>query len=588
MDTPSAVVGGPRRAPWRGLRWGSRWGAAALALLTSVLVLGPALGRGVVLSYDLAWSPDVRWTPFTLGLGTPAPRAVPSDAVAVALGRVVGAGTAQALVLLGVLVLAGWGSGRLAGRLVPKTPVAVAAAVVAGIWNPFVLERLVVGQWTVLLGYALTPHLLLAADDARQRRTGALSRLAVLLAVAGAGGANTLVMALLAVVPVLLLPRPALRALLAVGVVGAGSAAVWAFPALGATVRSAAVGASAFAPRADTPFGTVVSLLSGGGFWNPAAHPAERGSVALAALATAVAVSTVVAAGRALVRARAAALTAPAVVGTLLALAAVGDPWGAWTGLVASVPGGGLLRDAHKLVAPLVVLGAVGLGVVVARVARRPTVGPAFAVLGVLLPVVLLPGLAWGVQGRLHAVRVPADVRAAADVLTDAPDGVVGLLPWSQYRRYAWNDGRVSLTLAPRMVGNPVLYDDSLPLTAGRVPGEDPVAARVSADIASGTDPFVALSRAGVRYVLVERQAGFDTPAEPLPDRARVLLDAPHVLVVDLGVGGPVPGASPALLAGWAVTGTTWLAVLVAVTPRMLRALRGRRAEGYRLVQSPP
>ncbi len=92
-----------------------------VAAVLAVLVLGPALGRGVVLAYDLAWSPDPRLTPFTLGTSTPAPRAVPSDAVGVALGWVIGAGPAQALVLWATLVLAGVGAARLAALLVAGT-----------------------------------------------------------------------------------------------------------------------------------------------------------------------------------------------------------------------------------------------------------------------------------------------------------------------------------------------------------------------------------------------------------------------------------------------------------------------------------
>ena len=137
---------------------------AVVAALVASVVLGPALGRGVVLAYDLAWSPDPRLTPFTLGTSTPAPRAVPSDAAAVVLGWVLGAGWAQALVLWGTLVLAGVGAARLAALLAPDLGlVARSAAAVAAVWNPFVLERLVVGQWTVLLGYAAVPHLLVVA-----------------------------------------------------------------------------------------------------------------------------------------------------------------------------------------------------------------------------------------------------------------------------------------------------------------------------------------------------------------------------------------------------------------------------------------
>src|SRR5688572_15728090 len=142
---------------------------AATSGVVALLVLGPALGRGVVLAYDLAWSPDPRLTPFALGTSTPAPRAVPSDAAAVVLGWVLGAGPAQALVLWGTLVLAGIGAARLAGLLAPDVGLlGRSAAALAAVWNPFVLERLVVGQWTVLLGYAAVPHLLVVAVRVRR------------------------------------------------------------------------------------------------------------------------------------------------------------------------------------------------------------------------------------------------------------------------------------------------------------------------------------------------------------------------------------------------------------------------------------
>lgn len=536
-----------------------------VALVASVVVLGPGLGRGVVLAYDLAWSPDARWTPFSLGVGTPAPRAVPSDAVGVALGHLVGAGPAQALVLLAILTAGGWGCARLALALAGVSSAGAAAAALAGVWNPFVLERLVVGQWTVLLGYALVPHLVLLAHRARTDARAARV-LAAALALSGVGGANTLVLAALAVVPVLLVPRPRWGAIGWAVAAGIVSSAVWAWPAATAGVRSSAVGADVFAPRADTPLGVGLSLLSGGGFWNTASHPAERATPLLAVLATALAVAGVSAAVVAARRAGAGAVVVPAAVGLVLPLVAVLDPGGLWSGLVASVPGGGILRDAQKLVAPLVVLSAAGLGVLVPVVARRAAVGPAAAVLLAALPVVLLPGLAWGVQGRVTAVEVPEDVRAAASLLSRTPDATVGLLPWSQYRRYAWNGDRVSLTIAPRMVGARVLFDDSLPLTAGRVPGEDPAATRVGAAIGAGTDPVEALRAEGVRHVLLERRVGAAGPGTEVrvPPTARVLLDTPDVLVLDLGPGRPPQDPPGALVAGWAVTALGWaLAVLL-------------------------
>ena len=260
---------------------------AIVAAVAAVVVLAPVFGPGVALAYDLAWSPDPRLTPFALGTGTPAPRAVPSDAVAVVLGWVLGAGPAQALVLWGTLVLAGVGAARLAALLAPDVGLlGRSAAALAAVWNPFVLERLVVGQWTVLLGYAAVPHLLVACVRVRRGLAPPWSP-AVGLAACGVGGANTLVLGSLAVGAVLATPRPRWRALGLATASALGVSAVWALPAVTAGVESASVGVAAFAARADTPLGVLGSLVSGGGFWNPASHPPGR-SVAVVALAAAV------------------------------------------------------------------------------------------------------------------------------------------------------------------------------------------------------------------------------------------------------------------------------------------------------------
>jgi hypothetical protein len=208
-------------------------------------------------------------------------------------------------------------------------------------------------------------------------------------------------------------------------------------------------------------------------------------------------------------------LVGVALVGLLVAVAS-GTPGlaDAWSRL-ADVPGGALLRDSQKVVALWVVLGATGVGLLVDRLVRLggaaliPAIG-----LSVVAPL-LLPTLAWGERGRLEAVAVPTDLRRAATVLSQAPAGEVGLLPWRQYRRYAWNEGRVSLSLVPRMVAQRVLYDDSLPLSSGRVAGESPRSATVTRAIDAGANPWDAVVAQGVRYVVVEKDTGLETPVPP-------------------------------------------------------------------------
>ena len=248
------------------------------------------------------------------------------------------------------------------------------------------------------------------------------------------------------------------------------------------------------------------------------------------------------------------------------------------------VPGGGVLRDAQKLLAPWVVLAAAGAGVLVRDLLRVGAGGPALAVLVTALPVVLLPSLAWGVGGRVTAVEVPTDLRSVATTLSEAEPGTVGLLPWSQYRRYAWNGDRVSLTLVPRLVDQRVLFDDGLPLATGTVPGEDPVARTVGAQIAAGVPPVDALAAVGVRWVLVEKRTGLPDPlAGGTPESGvRVVVDGPSARLVELtgpDAAGP-PSVSPATVVGWTMTCVTWLAA----TACLLLATARRR--GYGLVGS--
>lgn len=560
---------------------------AAVTALVAFVVVGPVFGPGLVLAYDLAWSPDPRFTPFALGTAGSAPRAVPSDAVAITLGHVLGAGLAQALVLWATLVLAGWGAARLAALLAPDLPVAGrVVATVAAVWNPFVLERLTIGHWTVLLGYAAVPHLVVSCVRVRRGARPPWSP-AVGLAACGVGGANSLVICCLVVGVVLAVPGPGWRALAWSVASALGVSAVWALPALVAGVASAPEGATAFASRADTPLGVLGSLATGGGMWNTATHPAERSVTLVAVGALVVTALAIGAALRAARRRRLLVVVLPAGLGLVMAWLSAVDPFGAWSTVVVHVPGGGVLRDAQKLVAPWVALAAAGSGVLARDALRLRSAGsPLVALLGIL-PVALLPSLAWGVGSRVSAVEVPTDLREVSTRLSAAAGGgTVGLLPWSQYRRYEWNGNRVSLTLVPRMVDRRVVFDDSLPLSSGTVAGEDPAARRVAKRMAEGVSGLEALAAEGVRWVVIEKRTGLpgDPEGQGLPAGATVVHDGSSARVVELP---PAPdragsGAGGAVRTGWMVTCLTW--VLAAAC--RVRELRSRA--GDRLVGSAP
>lgn len=554
------------------------WTPHLVAILSAVVILAPALAPGVMLAYDLAWSPDPRLTPAVLGLDTPAPRVVPSDVVAVLLSSVLTAGVAQKVVLVGALVSGSLGALRLLhivlGR--PAGQVSAIGVVLAAQWNPFVAERLAIGQWTVLWGYALVPWIWSTA--LRVRAGGGPLPVLGVLALSALGGANSMLIVTLALLPVLLWsPVPVRTTGLALLTVAGGSTA-WALPAVLSGVSGDEAGIAAFGARADTPLGLVGSLLSGGGIWNVAAWPSERATWLLAGAALLVSLGAVMSVLKHRAEPWCGPMLAAAVPWLLAGILSAWQPVRPVWEAVLSLPGGGLLRDSHKLLAPWAVLVAVGLALAAERwrTSERPA-RPALAWGAAVIPVPLLLSMGWGLSGDLRAVSVPQDVLAAARVVSEAPPGRVGLLPWNQYRRYAWNGDRISLSVLPRMIDQPVLQDDSLPLRDGRVAGERREAADISADIADGADPAASLIRHGVRYLVVERQA--IPAAPPLPKDARVIHDGPYVVVlaVDSTASVPETGWTFARVVGWALFGITHLAVLGAA---IITRARRRSGEG--------
>lgn len=554
--------------------------------MASIVVLGPTLGPGMVFHYDLVWSPWTVISDQALGGGGSAPRAVPSDAVAVLLGAIVTPPVAQKIMLLGVLILAGVGAAVLVHQVRPSASAwcACATAVLA-IWNPFVAERLLIGHWTVLLGYAVLPWAIRAVLRGASRRRGEhklheqrpspVHPLAW-VTLAAVGGANAWVIVAPVVVVLMLLSRWPWRSVL-LGVVHAlAVSAVWAVPSVAQSTRGDLAGVAAFAARPDgAPGGLVGTLLGGGGIWNTAAIPTERGVPILAAAFTLTFIAGVVSLclGESRQERWPVVLIAVGLV-LLVVLSSSSQTRSLWLRL-AEVPGMALLRDSHKLLALWVALGAVGAGVMVDRLSHRRALLMPSVALAALVGPAAMPSLAWGAMGELSATRAPADLAEAARAV-DGVDADVALLPWGQYRRYAWNDATVSLSVIPRLVTQRLVYDDSLPLQSGRIAGEDPVAASISAALDTGASPWTALASHDVRYAIIEKDAGLPVP-EP-PSGARLLWSGVHADVIDLTPDrhGRASARSRWTVAGATVTLGAVLILLVTVVTQPLRRPRKR------------
>ncbi|MFF0101500.1 hypothetical protein ACFYO8_19455 [Micromonospora sp. NPDC005257] len=497
MTGRPAEGGGPAAQRWR-----ETLPLYLVAIVATALILAPLAAPGYALRYDMVFVPR---QPLSWDLVAPAqslPRAVPMDALVSLVTQLVPGWVVQRVALAGAVLFAAVG----AGRLVPTRRRAVRlVAAVAYAWTPYLAERLLIGQWGLLLAYAALPWLVRAALDLRAGRDGALARVVLLAAPAAITPTGGLIA--LATVLVLATDRARLR-LSAVAVGGVALLnAPWIVAALvtGAGGTSDPAGVAVFAARAENWAGPLVALAGTGGIWSAQATPSSR-SAMLAPLATVVLVVLAVV-GVGLLRRRlpaGAAVRLGVLAGggyLLAALAVLPGGQAALSWAVAHVPGAGLLRDGQKFLAPyalvLVVCAALGAERLVARIDRE--VGGIVLAGLLLLPVAAMPDLAFGGAGRISPVRYPADWRAVAERLPDDP-GEILALPLTTYRAYPWNPGRVVLDPAPRYLPGTVLTDDTLVVDDIAVAGENPRLREVRRVLAEGRP----VSATGVRWVVVQ------------------------------------------------------------------------------------
>ena len=587
----SSLRNGQRCAARRWLQTPAALGAT-VGLGLGLLILGPGLARGFLLSYDMVFVPAPPFSAALLGLSGGPARAVPSDAVVAVASRLLPADLVQKLVLL--LIFAGACSGAAAllaagwraavGRRVP-----VLACLACGVfytWNPYVAERLLIGQWALLLGYAGLPWAM------REVCTGPVrirpGRLLLAMLPAAVGGFAAMTVTGLAIVPASALrgtwPERG-RRLATVGVALVLFSLPWVIPSLVRAVHTSPAAVNLFAARSDTPFGRLGSLIVLSGIWNSETVPRGYGGavtffwllVVICALA-----------GYVLLARRPRSWPGVGLAGLIgLLIAAIGTTSptrAALRDLVAAWPGFAVLRDGQQFVAALALTEAVGLGAAVAWVVQRnwsaapagsdaapapaapspadgvPRAGiePAAAALAaaaLLAPVLLLPGLAWGEAGRIRPVQYPADWLAARRLIDDSRQpGSVLVLPWGAYRRYRWNNGGEAV-YDPwnEFLSREVISDDGLQVGNQTLPPESPASIRLSR-IVTARGPITApLQAAGVGFVIVDAGPLLGAPRSALDSDARlpgarVLLDRRDLVVFSLSgptwSGGRVVGGS--------------------------------------------
>jgi hypothetical protein len=250
------------------------------------------------------------------------------------------------------------------------------------------------------------------------------------------------------------------------------------------------------------------------------------------------------------------------------------------------VPGGGLIRDSQKFLAPWVVFVAFAVGTTAedlwdtlrarrARIARHTAVMLVLAVL--LWPVLTLPSLAWGSAERWASSDYPASFRTVASRIDGDAAASTAVFPWTLYRRYDWNRDVVLLDPWNRLLESRVLVNDDLPLSALTVQGEEPAAERLSKAVATGRPPDVlrALRDEGVRYVVFHRD-------QPTSDEESAFFDGQdqewaddRLVLYDLGPGPRVAETLPRWAGlGLLVSTAVGVAVLITLVARTWRLPR--------------
>lgn len=549
----------------------------AVSVLATAVICAPLFG-GYLLYRDAVAVPRSPLTAAAFGIDGAAPRAVPQDALLAVMSTAIDGGLLVSGFTALALFAAGVGYGRLAQRLVPGagTSGAVAAATL-GIWNPFVAERLLQGQWSLLAGYAALGWVVCAVLDIRGApgRPGVRpwARLAAIFALGGLTPTGSLLVLMVASVTVLAVGFPWNKVFLSLGLWLATSAGWLVGAAVSSNVGSSG-GAATFALRGEPWLGTVGTALGLGGIWNDDAVPGSRTSpwalVATAAIILVVAVGVGQLFGKGRTDRTVTALGVLAAATMILVVVAATPPGlAAMDFLLAHVPGAGLLRDTQKYLALAVPFGTVAAAAAVVALRRLVPAGFAVAVVAALI-VAPLPDLAWGVGGAVRPVAFPDDYARVASLIGADPagrHGSVALWPAEQVRRLSWTHGP-SLTPLPRMVNAPVVVSGALTVDGQTVDAPNGRTAEI-VDAMNTVGGANRLADLGVGWVVVEEA---DPPAALASATPVFAGDHLRAYRVDNAKPPPKPGES-----AWAaaiMAFALWVGAIIAGAASLVR--RGR------------
>ncbi|HMY08008.1 MAG TPA: hypothetical protein P5108_07050 [Marmoricola sp.] len=484
-------------------------------LFLPALILGPSLLRpGYLLTFDMVWVPQLSMRPSFWGFGSGWPRAVPSDTVIGLADNVIPGMVLQRVILYAALALAGIGIARLVRSGVGLGVLPGAAAATFYVWNPFIAERLTIGHWPVLLGYAVLPWVLQTTLEIRtgQPRWGHLSWWVWLGSLSASAGLVTAGLALIA-----LWRRGRWQANLRLVVIILAANSVWIVAGLWHWGLSTDPGGfRAFAAHGEGGLPVPLATLALGGIWNELVVPGSRTGVMAWVSLIVLQVPMLLALPK-WWRGSEVWLRRPVLVSATISwlVAVLGGLLPTLAGqLSASVPMLGLFRDGSRYLAPLALLQALLLAQVMAWLIRKlDGHGATLAIAMACLPVVMLPDLAWGAMGKLQPTNYPvsfASARQAVSKHLSDPGEKILILPFTSYRAPDWNRHWPVLDPMGRYLPQDFITNDALQISGKTVRGEDPAVVSAIEALAapSPQDRANQLADLGVVAVVRELDAG--------------------------------------------------------------------------------
>jgi len=456
-----------------------RFQAELFAALGTVIVLWQMLLPGYVLTLDMVFGPYAV-SPEYSGLSA---AAFPASYLVYLLHFVVAGWIIQKVILFLIF----FGLFYLPLRFYPFARThgeAYFASILFAI-NPFVYERLLAGQWKVLVGYALIFPLVaclirFSRDNAWKSVLGttfwllliglfSLHMLVIGVIVFGIFSLGTVVLKALA------REWPAMKTLLyrlalSVALLCAVSM-YWVIPAVTAPTTALSTFTEgdwqAFSTASDPHLGTLGNVLALYGFWG-AHEPWGDDFVSPKANGPLWALGLVLVAGVVLLgtckglRER----HARSIVGTLICVAMIAAVFSAGVGsgflqsfnvwLFEHVPFWKGFRDSQKWSAVLalvyVLLGGLGATTVVAQ-AKSNRLKRGVLVLLCTFPLLYTPTMLFGLNGQLRSVWYPESWSEANAILEQDTDCKALFLPWHQYYSTAFNHQVLAANTAPRYFG---------------------------------------------------------------------------------------------------------------------------------------